>query len=534
MERLMIQCPQCGASVELDASIRSSLEARLRTELEADIEQKAESLANAKSQELLQIEKERLEREFTDREKASRDRSEGLERQLDELREAESESRREAGQARKRLKQTKQEFERKLEDARADAERAALEKAEEQISELREREAESRKLAQEAEDGLRKAQLEIERKVEEARAEAQRTALEEAAAERRSSEAEKARQLRDLEKQLRKANEIATNREEDLRERLAEQNDRINEFKAEEKKLRKRQRELEAKAKDLELEVDRRLDAERGQIEKKVAEKIIEEHRLRDAEKDKHIEDLRTQIGELERKAQSKSQQTRGEAAELTLEGDLRSAFPLDQILQVKKGARGADLLQKVCNSASQVCGIILWESKNTARWNDSWIPKLKSDVIAARADVGVLASVALPDLVSTFGVLEGLWVTSFQCAVGLATALRVGLLETANARRAAQGQNEKAELLVGYLSSPQFRKRVEAVIECFTDLRDDLNREKQAVQQLWAKREKQIERAAFNIANMYGEMRGIVGPTLPRIRVLELAGPEDVEGDVF
>jgi hypothetical protein len=63
----------------------------------------------------------------------------------------------------------------------------------------------------------------------------------------------------------------------------------------------------------------------------------------------------------------------------------------------------------------------------------------------------------------------------------------------------------------------------VEAIVESFKSMKEDLDHEKRAMTKIWAKREKQIERVITNTARMYGDMQGIIGASLPQIKMLEL-----------
>jgi hypothetical protein len=101
--------------------------------------------------------------------------------------------------------------------------------------------------------------------------------------------------------------------------------------------------------------------------------------------------------------------------------------------------------------------------------------------------------------------------------------ALREQLIEVAFAHAAADGKHEKMELLYRYLSGDQFRRRIEATVEAFAALQSGLNRERTAMERIWKEREKQIERVLANTAGMYGEVRGMVGSSVPRVPALEL-----------
>ena len=73
--------------------------------------------------------------------------------------------------------------------------------------------------------------------------------------------------------------------------------------------------------------------------------------------------------------------------------------------------------------------------------------------------------------------------------------------------------------------------------MEAFTALHNGLTRERNAMERIWNEREKQIERVLANTAGMYGEVRGIVGSSVPPVPALELdvvAGRlEDVAADM-
>ncbi|HBG46260.1 MAG TPA: DUF2130 domain-containing protein [Deltaproteobacteria bacterium] len=315
----------------------------------------------------------------------------------------------------------------------------------------------------------------------------------------------------------------------DLKEERIRKDALLEEARGQELELRRRARVLEEEKKALDLKVAREIDAEREQIRQATLEMFSEEHRLKDMEKDKKISDMLRHIEELKRKGEQGSMQTQGEVAELDLEALLRSKFPVDVVEPVPKGMRGADIVQKVYTRAGQYCGSIVWESKRTKAWSDEWVSKLKDDQREMKAEVAVLVSEALPRGVAAFAQFEGVWVTGASLAGSLAEALRAGLIDLAISRLSAVGKNEKMESIYNYLSGQEFRQRIEGIVESFSALREDLEAEKRAMLKIWARREKQLERVLNNTAGMYGDMQGIIGTTLPEIKMLELGvGPEE------
>jgi hypothetical protein len=312
----------------------------------------------------------------------------------------------------------------------------------------------------------------------------------------------------------------------DVQRELTEAEGELDAARKREVGFRKRQRDLDEKQKNLELELQRRLDDQRKRLEESISARLAEESRLRDLEKDKQLGDMRRQIDDLKRKAEQGSQEARGEAAEMALEDILRQAFPHDQIEPISKGARGADLLQKVRGPVGRECGGILWEFKAARAWSDNWATKLRDDQQAAKADIGIIATFALPKGVSHFGFTEGVWVSDVDTIVGAAASLRSGLIELYSAKASEEGKAEKMDVLYHYLSGPEFRQRVEGMADPFISMREDLDRERRAMENSWAKREKQIARVMKHVAGMYGDIQGIVGAALPRIDRLELPEP--------
>lgn len=107
--------------------------------------------------------------------------------------------------------------------------------------------------------------------------------------------------------------------------------------------------------------------------------------------------------------------------------------------------------------------------------------------------------------------------------------------MDIASARSATEGQQTKTEMVYQYLTGPRFRQRVEAIVEAFSSMQDDLNAERKAITKQWAKREEQIERVMQATVGMYGDLQGIAGKTMKEIEGLNmqlLDGPKaDLEG---
>lgn len=304
---------------------------------------------------------------------------------------------------------------------------------------------------------------------------------------------------------------------------LRQKDEKLAEAQQAQVELLRKQRELDDAKRELDLTVEKRvqegLSVTRDQAKKEAEEAL----KFKVMEKEQTIASMQKQIEELKRRAEQGSQQLQGEVQELELEALLSSKFPQDQIQPVAKGEHGGDVLHRVAGSFGQLCGTILWESKRTKNWSDGWLTKLREDQRQAKAEIAIIVSQALPKEVETFEFIDGVWVTHPKAALPVAMAMRHTLMEVALARQASEGQQTKMEMVYQYLMGPRFRQRVQAIVEGFSSMQEDLDKERKVIMKQWAKREEQIDRVMQATVGMYGDLQGIAGKTLQEIEGLEL-----------
>ncbi len=310
-----------------------------------------------------------------------------------------------------------------------------------------------------------------------------------------------------------------------LHELLKKNDAKLAEAQKAQAELIRKQRELDDAKRELELTIEKRVQASLGSERDKAKKEAEEELKLKVMERDQTIIAMQKQIEELKRRAEQGSQQLQGEVLELELETLLAAKFPRDTIQPVPKGEFGGDVLQRVLGPLNQLCGTILWESKRTKNWSDGWLPKLREDQRSAKAEIAIIISQVLPKEVDTFGFVEGVWVADPKVTLPVAIAVRQSLIEVAAARQASEGQQTKMEMVYGYLTGPRFRQRVQAIVEAFSSMKEDLDREKKTITRQWAKREEQIDRVMQATVGMYGDLQGIAGRTLQEIEGLEFQG---------
>lgn len=315
-----------------------------------------------------------------------------------------------------------------------------------------------------------------------------------------------------------------------LTEELAAKNSQLAIFREQELSLRRQKQELEDKQANFQVEFERKLDEERIRLSNQIGNREAERFALIEAEYKKKIDDAQKANEDLRRKLDQGSNQLQGEVLELELEHTLRSAFFHDRIDEVKKGQRGADVIQTVCTASGQECGKIIWEAKRAENWSEKWLQKLKDDQQEANADIAVLVTTAMPKGSSeAFCRMGDVWVVNPQVMRPVAETLRVILLESQRLKLVNTGRNEKMEQLYNYLASPQFAQRIRAMLESFVVMRTDLEAEKRAMQRIWAKRQSQIDRLTGSMTSIVGELQSIAHDHLTQLdNVLELEAIAD------
>lgn len=281
---------------------------------------------------------------------------------------------------------------------------------------------------------------------------------------------------------------------------------------------------------DAELKAQRQLAEEEDKIRSEVQKSADEKYRLKAMEQEKKIADMQKSLDEAQRKAAQGSQQSQGEVLEIDLENRLREEFPFDEIIEVKKGQRGADIIQNVRNQSMALCGILLWETKN-GKWQPAWVAKFKQDIRTANASIGVIVSQQMP---AEYGDMKhidsNVWVVKPSLSTKLAVALRATILQVDAANKMNAGKDAKMEALYQFLVGPEFRHRVEAIVENYGMLQSEIEKEKRAAALRWSHQEKAIRAVIDNTIGMYGDLQGVTSQALPIIRSLETGDNSDFE----
>lgn len=307
-----------------------------------------------------------------------------------------------------------------------------------------------------------------------------------------------------------------------MRDELNQKSEQLREFnkaKADIERLTREKFELkETIEAEAEFKLSQRLREERQKIESGLELKM--------REKDFELENMKRELQEVQRRAEQGSTQLQGEIQELAIEEWLRDSFPFDEITEIKKGQRGADCIQIVNTRSRYDCGKIYYESKRTQEFGRDWIEKLKADLRAKNIRIGVLVTQTMPKEMERMGLKDGVWVCTFEEFKGLSAVLRQSLIDMSDVAIAQENKGEKMEMLYGFLTSNEFKSQIEAIVDGFTQMQTDLEKERRVTESGWKQREKQLQKVLLNTTHLYGSIRGIAGEAIQSVPQLESTKP--------
>ena len=364
------------------------------------------------------------------------------------------------------------------------------------------------KLKQEQEKQKALFEKELEEKTLEMRKKAQEFAEKKALEERKKIELE----MKDMQDRIKKAEQ--------------------EQQKAKEKELEilKKARELEEKEKNFELEMEKKIDLERKKLEEKIAlemqeksnkkldekmEKLQDEFRKKELEYQKQQEQLKKSLDDAKRKAEQASQQIQWDIQEDDIRDALKMAFAIDDIEDVPTWVKWADLIQVVKNNLWQKTWTIVWESKNTKSWQDSWIMKLKDDKLKVKWNIAILVTTVLPKWIENFGMVNDVMVCLPKYVIPVASMLRDKLISISKVEKSLEWKDLKMEMLYKYLSSEEFSSKIAMMVDVFSNLKAWIDAERRAMEKNWKKREKDLERATYAITWVYWELESLMWQSL-------------------
>ena len=264
------------------------------------------------------------------------------------------------------------------------------------------------------------------------------------------------------------------------------------------------EKEAEAAAKE-------KLKVARAKMEERVRAEFERKHSAREKKLGRTVEELRQHNTELERRVEAINAPERGELHEADIFNRLVEAFPEDE---TERNGIGGDIVEVVRYSNKhdlEPAGTILYECKNTLRWNNSFLDQIKKDGKAHRTHFLLLVTRALPRGEKGMCVRDGVLVADADHAVHVARILRQMVIETHRAGLSGKDRAGKTARLYDYLTGDEFREEFASVVAASEKLNGMLEKERSAHERLWAKRKQAYDELGRNSLAIDEAIRFIV-----------------------
>ena len=242
--------------------------------------------------------------------------------------------------------------------------------------------------------------------------------------------------------------------------------------------------------------------------------KLKEEHSIKE-------NNLRTTIEQLQKKVNQGSMQIQGEAGEIAIEKSLKKSFPQDFVEEIKKGEIGADCVLQVKNDRGVEVGNILIESKRTKHFSNTWIPKIKKDMISNNAEIALIVTEAMPKEI--YGrQIEGVWITEFHEYMTLIRGLREALIGIYKQKNIEMHREKKSDKLYNYLTSKEFAQTVEQIISPYIELEKLIDLHLRSVTKLCNQQKQLLNNSHLGMSKLWGDISGITQENLPKISSID------------
>jgi hypothetical protein len=237
---------------------------------------------------------------------------------------------------------------------------------------------------------------------------------------------------------------------------------------------------------------------------------------------------LQEKVAGLQKQLENKTAQELGETPEADLFEQLRTAFEGDRIRRVLKGAQGADVIHEIVHK-SQVCGKIIYDSKNRNAWKSDFVTKLRADQMAERAEHAVLSSNKFPAGTQQLHTQDGVIIAHPARVVAVAEILRRHLVQTYELRISNEAREEKTAALYAFITSDRCRQLLDQMATQTGRMLELEAAEEKAHRLTWERRSKLIHGVrkvhgdlCFEIERVIGTGMGQNGPEDPGVEEQE------------
>ena len=136
-----------------------------------------------------------------------------------------------------------------------------------------------------------------------------------------------------------------------------------------------------------------------------------------------------------------------------------------------------------------EVCGRIVYDSKNRQGWQWSYVAKLRADQVTARAEHAILPTAVFPSGKKELCVESGVILVNPARVVQIVTLLRDAMIRMHVRGLSMEERTSKMARLYKYITSDAHMKRFQEAARLTDDILDVDVQEKRAHDNVWKKR---------------------------------------------
>ncbi len=271
--------------------------------------------------------------------------------------------------------------------------------------------------------------------------------------------------------------------------------------------------------KTLEARLKKKEAAELEVLEEKLEEKVSVKYKamLSKAKTDHSIEmaAIKKEMSSMREKQEAivkhdnlRSQELQGEAGQIHIRELLQESFPEDEIISIKRGARGADFHQRIFKNGKSIATILI-EVKNTINnFQSGWVPKLENDLMTSEASVAILVCHSLPEDPFKYSN-RGIFLTTYEQFQSLVATLRVTLFRERRLIKNNENKNEKAAIIFEVLTSEKFANQVRRLFEIYKNMSKRIEKDFQFHTKSAAARKAELENFGHFMMDFLGFLEG-------------------------
>jgi len=231
------------------------------------------------------------------------------------------------------------------------------------------------------------------------------------------------------------------------------------------------------------------------------------------AEHARERERWQKEVLDLQHKLANKTADEIGNGAELDLFETLKGEFETDNITRIKKGQPGADIRHEIRHHG-ELCGTIVYDSKNRQSWQLTYATKLRQDQLDAKADHAILTTTVFPSGEKELCLESEVIAVHPARAVYIVHLLRQHLISMHVRGLSLKERVQKTDRLYAYVISSEYKQKFGRINQLTSEMLGIEIDEQKAHDLIWRRRGTLLKRQEALARELDTEINAIIEGT--------------------